>query len=106
MQSTEAAAAAGKTLSELRTLEDDISDQLDDEATADPEYWSAALRSLRIWKVPAPPPPALFLQASCIDGCRGKNWAAAIAEYFEHPSDLCWGTLGTVAARSAGACCR
>lgn len=41
----------GKTLDELRKLEDQISDQLDDESTADPEYWSASLRSLRIWKV-------------------------------------------------------
>eukprot|EP00208_Stichococcus_sp_RCC1054_P002856 CAMPEP_0206140744 /NCGR_PEP_ID=MMETSP1473-20131121/10524_1 /ASSEMBLY_ACC=CAM_ASM_001109 /TAXON_ID=1461547 /ORGANISM="Stichococcus sp, Strain RCC1054" /LENGTH=711 /DNA_ID=CAMNT_0053535011 /DNA_START=336 /DNA_END=2471 /DNA_ORIENTATION=+ len=44
---------AGKTLDELRKLEDQISDQLDDESTADPEYWSASLRSLRIWKARA-----------------------------------------------------
>jgi len=40
----------GKTLSELNRLEDGILDQLDSGAAADPDYWTAVLRRLKLYK--------------------------------------------------------
>lgn len=44
---------AGKTQTELATLEAGIHDQLDSGEAADPEYWSAVLRRLEIYKARA-----------------------------------------------------